>query len=115
MLSSIASGKITELKRVSTVADGIAVKKPGRITFDLCSSYVDEIVTVSDGEILEAIFGLLRGYKLISEGAGAVAVAAAVFDKINLRGKKTVCILSGGNIDPLSLSNIINKYKNKEK
>lgn len=115
MLSSIASGKITELKQVSTVADGIAVKKPGRMTFDLCSSYVDEIVTVSDGEIFEAIFGLLRGYKLISEGAGAVAVAAAVFDKINLRGKKTVCILSGGNIDPASLSNIINKYKNKEK
>ena len=62
---------------VSTIADGIAVKQPGENTFDLCSKYVDDVVTVSDDEISAAILALMEQHKLVTEGAGATAVAAA--------------------------------------
>jgi threonine dehydratase len=87
------------LNSVSTIADGIAVKEPGINTFDICQHYVDEIVTVDDDEIAAAILSLLENNKLIAEGAGAVSVAAAMFDKLPIEGKKVVCLVSGGNID----------------
>lgn len=109
MLKSIKEQKIEELESVSTIADGIAVKKPGSLTYDICSRYVDEIVTVSDDEISAAILALMEQHKLVTEGAGAVAVAAAMFGKLDLEGKKTVCLLSGGNIDVTILSRVIKR------
>ena len=109
MHDSIRDHEIEELRSVSTIADGIAVKKPGRITYDICSKYVDEIVTVNDDEISAAILALMEQHKLVTEGAGAVAVAAAMFGKIDLQGKKVVCLLSGGNIDVTILSRVITR------
>ena len=109
MQRSVKDGKIEELTSVSTIADGIAVKKPGDLTYEICSKYVDEIVTVSDDEISAAILALMEQHKLVTEGAGAVAVAAAMFGKLDLSGKKTVCLLSGGNIDVTILSRVIER------
>lgn len=109
MRNSLRDHEIEELPSVSTIADGIAVKKPGSLTYELCSRYVDEIVTVNDDEISAAILALMEQHKLVTEGAGAAAVAAAMFGKIDLQGKKAVCILSGGNIDVTILSRVINR------
>ncbi len=109
MLQSIQNKEIQELLRVSTIADGIAVKKPGDLTYEICSKYVDKIVSVTDDEISAAILALMEQHKLVTEGAGAVAVAAAMFGKIELEGKKTVCLLSGGNIDVTILSRVIKR------
>ncbi len=107
MKQSISDGKIETLKKVKTIADGIAVKEPGDLTYEICSKYVDEIVTVTDDEISAAILALMEQHKLVAEGAGAVPVAAAMFDKIDLKGKKAVCVVSGGNIDVTILSRVI--------
>lgn len=109
MKNAIEHGEIEELPSVYTIADGIAVKKPGDVTYELCSKYVDEIVTVTDDEISAAILALMEQHKLVTEGAGAVAVAAAMFNKIDLQGKKAVCVLSGGNIDVTILSRVIKR------
>ena len=109
MKNALEKGEVEALESVSTIADGIAVKKPGDLTFALCSKYVDEIVTVTDDEISAAILALMERHKLVTEGAGAVAVAAAMFGKVNLRGKKAVCVLSGGNIDVTILSRVIKR------
>ena len=109
MKNSIEHGEIETLGAVSTIADGIAVKTPGTLTYELCSKYVDEIVTVSDDEISAAILALMEQHKLVTEGAGAVGVAAVMFGKINVKGKKTVCLLSGGNIDVTILSRVIKR------
>lgn len=109
MLNSIHDEHIEKLDSVFTIADGIAVKEPGDLTYDICSQYVDEIVTVTDDEISAAILALMEQHKLVTEGAGAVAVAAAMFGKVDLEGKKTVCLLSGGNIDVTILSRVITR------
>ena len=109
MQNAIAKGEVEALAGVSTIADGIAVKKPGNLTYELCRKYVDEIVTVTDDEISAAILALMERHKLVTEGAGAVAVAAAMYGKVNLKGKKAVCILSGGNIDVTILSRVISR------
>ena len=109
MKNAIEHGEVEELPSVSTIADGIAVKKPGDLTYEICSKYVDEIVTVTDDEISAAILALMEQHKLVTEGAGAVAVAAAMFGKIDLANKKTVCVLSGGNIDVTILSRVIKR------
>ena len=109
MKGSVDFGAIQELPSVSTIADGIAVKKPGVNTFNFCSQYVDKIVTVTDDEISAAILALMEQHKLVTEGAGACAVAAAMFGKVDISGKKTVCILSGGNIDVTILSRVIKR------
>ncbi len=108
MLNSLKNQRIEELSTVSTIADGIAVKRPGSLTYEICSRYLDDIVTVTDDEISVAILALMEKYKLVTEGAGAVSVAAAMFRKLNLSGKKTVCILSGGNIDVTTLAKVVN-------
>ena len=97
------------LERVSTIADGIAVKMPGEKTFEYCRRYVDDIVTVSDDEIASAILSLMEQQKLVAEGAGAVSVAAAMAGKVELAGRKTVCLVSGGNIDVTILSRVITR------
>lgn len=109
MVNSIRDGKIERLDNVSTIADGIKVKEPGQHTFDICSKYVDEIVTVTDDEIAAAILALIEQQKLIAEGAGAVSVAAVMFDKVPVKGKKVVCLVSGGNIDVTILSRVIHR------
>ena len=109
MKNAIEHGEVEELPSVSTIADGIAVKKPGNLTYEICSKYVDEIVTVTDDEISAAILALMEQHKLVTEGAGAVSVAAAMFNKVDLKGKKAVCVLSGGNIDVTILSRVIDR------
>lgn len=109
MVQSIEHGTIERLSSVSTIADGIAVKEPGVHTFEYCQRYVDKIVTVSEDEISAAILHLLEKHKLIAEGAGAVSVAAAMFGKVPVEGKRTVCLVSGGNIDVTFLSRIISR------
>lgn len=109
MVNSLHDHTIEELDSVATIADGIAVKKPGSLTYELCEKYVDDIVTVTDDEISTAILALIEEQKLIAEGAGAVAVAAALFDKIDIKGKKVVCLVSGGNIDVNILSRVITR------
>lgn len=109
MLRSIEKAHRECLPSVSTVADGIAVKEPGEHTFEICSKYLDGIVTVTEDEICAAILALMEQQKLIAEGAGAVAVAAAMFNKVPVAGKKTICVVSGGNIDVTILSRVINR------
>ena len=110
MLNSLEHKKIETLPSVSTVADGIAVKEPGRLTFNLCSRYVDGIVSVTDDQVSAAILALIEKQKMIAEGAGAVALAAALFKKLpDVAGKKVVCLISGGNIDVTILSRVINR------
>ena len=109
MFNSVRDQKIERLDSVSTIADGIAVKEPGANTFKYCSEYVDEIVTVTDDEISAAILALMEQQKLVTEGAGAVAVAAAMFNKVPIKGKKVVCLCSGGNIDVTILSRVIKR------
>lgn len=109
MVNSVHDGKIERLSGVSTIADGIAVKEPGVHTFEYCKKYVDDIVTVSDDEISTAILTLIEQQKLIAEGAGAVSVAAVMFNKVPVKGKKVVCLVSGGNIDVTILSRVIKR------
>ncbi len=109
MYKSIKNGKVEHLQSVSTIADGIAVKTPGDLTYELCSKYVDDIVTVSDDEISAAILALMEQHKLVTEGAGAISVAAAMFGKLDIAGKRVVCLLSGGNIDVTILSRVIKR------
>ncbi|WP_294777534.1 threonine ammonia-lyase [uncultured Eubacterium sp.] len=110
MEHSIADGEIETLDTVNTIADGIAVKTPGSLTYDICNEYVDGIVTVSDDEIALAILTLLEQQKLIAEGAGAVPVAAVMNGKIpDIDGKNVVCVVSGGNIDVTILSRVIER------
>ena len=109
MYNSVKDGKIECLDSVHTVADGIAVKQPGVNTFEIVSKYVDDIALVSDDEISSAILALIEKQKMIAEGAGAAAVAAAMFNKFPIEGKKVVSIVSGGNIDVTSLSRVIER------
>ena len=109
MKNAIDHGEIETLSNISTIADGIAVKTPGDLTYEYCQKYVDEIVTVTDDEISAAILALMEKHKLVTEGAGAVSVAAAMFGKVDLTGKKAVCLLSGGNIDVTILSRVIKR------
>lgn len=109
MKGSRDHNQIETLQNVLTIADGIAVKEPGVHTFELCQRYVDEIVTVSEDEICAAILALIEHHRLIAEGAGAVSVAAAMFNKSEIAGRNVCCIVSGGNIDVTILSRVINR------
>ena len=109
MYNAIHHGKLETLDAVSTIAQGSAVKKPGEITFDMVSKYVDDIAVVTEDEISSAILALIEKQKMIAEGAGAVSVAAAMFNKFPIQGKKVVSLVSGGNIDVTSLSRVIER------
>ena len=109
MFKAFHEHKYTTLDAVNTFADGIAVKTPGETTYEMISKYVDDIVTVSEDEIATAVLSLIEKQKLIAEGAGATPVAAALFDKLPIKGKKTVCLVSGGNIDVNILSRVITR------
>ena len=109
MYESRQKGEAITLDSVHTFADGIAVKHPGDTTFEMVQKYVDDIVTVSEDEIAAAILAMIEKQKLIAEGAGAVSVAAAMFGKLPIQGKKVVCLVSGGNIDVNILSRVITR------
>ena len=109
MYNSVKDGEIECLQSVSTIADGIAVKQPGVNTYELVKEYVDEIALVTDDEVASAILALIEKQKMIAEGAGAVAVAAVMFNKFDLKGKRVVALVSGGNIDVTSLSRVIDR------
>ena len=109
MFNAFKAKSYQTLNAVSTFADGIAVKTPGENTFNIIEKYVDEIITVSEDEIAAAILALIEKQKLIAEGAGATPVAAALFNKLPIQGKKVVCLVSGGNIDVNILSRVITR------
>lgn len=109
MYLSFKRDNLTEVPTVSTFADGTAVKHPGDLTFEYCKKFVDDIVTVTDDETATAVLTLMERQKLVAEGSGALSVAAVMFDKLPVNGKKTVCVVSGGNIDVNILSRVINR------
>ena len=126
MKESIEKGQVITYNGKATLADGIAVKTPGDLTYDICKKYVDEIVTVDESEIASAILILLERGKTVAEGAGAVPVAALMSGKISgirnkkvaalvsggnidVKGKNVVCLLSGGNIDVNNMTRVINQ------
>ena len=104
---SIKQNKIIELKEANTIADGTAVKKIGELNFEYIKKYVDEIITVSDYELMEAFLLLVEKHKIIAENSGILSVAAT--KKIKEKNKKVVSLISGGNIDVLMISSMINK------
>jgi len=106
MKESMMAGKLSTLTSASTIADGIAVKTPGDLTYEMCRQYVDEIVTVEEDEIAGAILTLLEKCKIVAEGAGAVSVAAVLYDKFEATGK-IACVVSGGNIDVTTLQRVV--------
>jgi len=103
---SLAAGEPTSIEMKPTIADGIAVARPGKLNFDIIKDTVDEVVTVSDDDIARALVMLLERAKLVVEPAGAVGVAAILAEKIDAVGK-TVVLLSGGNIDPMVMERVI--------
>lgn len=108
MGASMLAGRVMTLMSAKSIADGIAVKTPGALTYAICRDLVDEMVTVDDDEIAQTILFLMERCKIVTEGAGAAAVAAIMGDKFHCVGK-VAAILSGGNIDVTVLSNIIDK------
>jgi threonine dehydratase len=109
MKASLAMGKPTSVKLSTTIADGIAIKSPGRLTFQLIQRYVDDVVTVTEEEIAEAMLLLLERAKLVAEGAGAASLAACLSGKVPCKGKTTAVLISGGNVDLNLISRVIEK------
>jgi threonine dehydratase len=104
--SSLKAGQLLEVQIQPTIADGIAVSKPGKLPFELISKHIDKVVTVTENEIAKGLLMLLERAKLVVEPAGAVAVAALLAGKVKPKGK-TVAVLSGGNVDPLLMQKVI--------
>jgi len=110
MQAAMEAGELVTLDAASTIADGIAVKRAGEITFEHVQSLVDEIVTVTEEEIASAILYLLEKEKTVAEGAGAVAVAALMHHKLpRLAGKRVCSVISGGNIDVNVVARVIER------
>jgi threonine dehydratase len=106
MKCSFDGNKLVCADTIDTIADGAAVKNPGEITFEVIRKYVDEIVTVSDHEIMEAVYILLEKHKLVAETTGAMSLAA--LSRLKCKGKKVVSLISGGNIDVVTMSALLN-------
>ena len=104
---AIKQNKVVELKEANTIADGTAVKKIGDLNFEYIKKYVDEIITVSDYELMEAFLLLVEKHKIIAENSGILSIAAT--KKLKEKNKKVVSVISGGNIDVLMISSMINK------
>ena len=105
--ASLQENKVVSLPSVDTVAEGTAVKTPGDVTFEFIKKYVDEVITVSEFEIMSALLSLIEKHKLIAEGAGVLSLAAS--RKLQFKGKKVAAIVSGGNIDISTISALIDK------
>ncbi|MGC9169453.1 MAG: threonine ammonia-lyase [Thermoproteus sp.] len=106
---SLREGRIVALESVDTIADGIAVKRPGELTMSFIERYVDDVVLVDDNEIADAIYLLAERTRVIAEGAGAASVAALMTGKVKTEGRKAVAVVSGGNIDATTLVRVLNK------
>lgn len=106
-LAAINKGEVIKLKDLNTIADGAAVRRIGKLNFQYISKYVDEIITVSDYELMESFLLLVERHKIVAENAGILSIAG--LKKLKEKGKKVVSILSGGNIDVLTISSMINK------
>lgn len=106
-VAALKNNEVVELSEAITIADGTAVKRIGDTTFDYIKKYVDEIVTVSDYELMEAFLLLVEKHKIVAENSGILSIAG--LKKLNVKGKKIISILSGGNIDVLTISSMINK------
>ncbi|PLX68609.1 MAG: threonine ammonia-lyase [Denitrovibrio sp.] len=109
MVSSLAEGRVVSLNTSATFAEGIAVKQVGELTFKHCQDCVDEIITVSESEIAFGVLEYMERAKLVVEGAGAAPLAAVLADKIDVKGKNTVLVVSGGNIDVTTINRVINR------
>lgn len=115
MKVSFEAGKVTSAFNDITIADGIAVKTPGDLTFDIISKNVDQVITVTEEEIAEAILFMMENQKLVSEGAGAVSTAALLSGKyVPKKGENVVCVVSGGNIDINTLYRIMSVALKKQ-
>ena len=106
-LAALQKGEVVELKEANTIADGTAVKRIGEINFEYIKKYVDDIITVSDYELMETFLLLVEKHKIVAENSGILPVAAA--KKLNIKDKKVIAVVSGGNIDVLTISSMINK------
>lgn len=104
---SLEKNRLVTLDKVDTIADGAAVRTPGSFTFEMIKKYVDEVITVSDFDIIESILLLIEKHKLITEGAGALSLAG--LKKLQSKDKNVVCLVTGGNIDISTISAIINR------
>jgi threonine dehydratase len=109
MKAALAAGQRVTVPAATTIADGIAVRRAGEHTFDLVRRYVDDIVSVDEEEIANAILLLLEIEKTVAEGAGAVSLAALVNKRVALEGKTVAVVLSGGNIDVNLIARIIER------
>ena len=107
MKDSIEQKKLISLERVDTIADGVAVKSPGKIAYEFVKEYVDEIITVDDYEIMDAFLMLVEKHKIVAENAGLLSLAG--LKKLDIKNKNIVSVLSGGNIDVVTISSLINK------
>lgn len=107
MKKSLENNGLTYLKNVDTIADGVAVRRPGKLTYSIIKENVDKIVTVSDLELMDSLILLIEKHKIIAEPSGALSLAA--ISKLNVTGKKIVSLVSGGNIDLVTISSMINK------
>lgn len=114
MYKSRKENKIVTLDQVHTIADGIAVKRPGDLTFEVIQNYVDDIVTVTESEIAHATYMLLQRGKLLAEPSGVTSLAAAIYNKCNIKGKNVVPVISGGNINMSLLEQIVEQGMTEE-
>ncbi len=107
MAEALDAGEVVTLDHIETIADGVAVKRAGDLTFELVRDHVDKIVTVKDTELMEALLFLIERHKLICENAGALSIAG--LNKIPIKGKNVVSLVSGGNIDVITIAEMLNK------
>jgi len=114
MYMAFHTGKLFPFKAQETIADGIAVKQPGKLTYNLTRRLVDDVVLVSDADIAEAIFLMLERMKLVAEPAGAASVAACLVGHVKARGEKCAAVVSGGNVDMPVLDQIVAKGLERE-
>ncbi|GAB3794549.1 threonine ammonia-lyase [Virgibacillus kimchii] len=106
-LLSWQKGEVVQIRETKTMADGLRTSEPGSMTFPIVQKYVDDIVTVSEDEIRQALFFVLERMKQLIEPSSAVAVAAAMFGKLGVKDKNVVCVLSGGNVDVRKLGELV--------
>lgn len=107
MKTSLEAGRVTELQNCKTTAEGVAVKKAGDLTFEIVNKYVDGIIEVTEEDMTEALLMLVEKHKLIAETSGILPLAA--LKKLNIKNKNVACVVSGGNIDVMTISSLINR------
>lgn len=103
--ASLKNGKVTTLPTVNTIADGTAVKTPGSLIFPYLQKNLDDVVTVSDEELVETFLDMVENHKMVVENSGLLTVAA--LHHVDCRGKKVACVLSGGNMDVITMSSVV--------